>query len=70
MAATITLDEARARFGEILHAGTRTYREFDDPEGGGIWRPIYVEGEVVSYRLYEIHRVKRKPWTMKRSRPR
>ena len=56
----LTPNEARARFGEILHAGTRTYREFEDPETGGIWRPVLVDGEVESYRLYKLHKLKRK----------
>lgn len=50
---TIPPEEARKRFGEIMHAGTKTFREFDDPEGG-IWRPVFVEKELVGYRLYKL----------------
>ena len=50
---TIPPEEARQRFGEILHAGTMTYREFDDPDGG-IWRPVFVEHELTGYRLYKL----------------
>ena len=58
---TITPDEAREKFGELLHAAARTYREFDDPEGG-IWRPIYQGGELIGYRLYKLHKIKKTPW--------
>ncbi len=48
-----TLDptRARARFGELVHPATRTYREFEEP-GGGIWRPEILNGALVRYRLY------------------
>ena len=63
---TITPDEARDRFGPLLHAATRTYREFEDTDGGGIWRPVIVDGEVVSYRLHQVHKVKKRSWSKRR----
>ena len=47
---------ARKKFGDLMHVATRTYREFEDPEEG-IWRPIYSDGELVSYRLYKLRRI-------------
>lgn len=48
-----TLDptQARARFGELVHAATRTYREFEEADGG-VWRPEFYEGKLLRYRLY------------------
>lgn len=43
--------QARARFGELIHPATRTYREFEEP-GGGVWRPEFFEGKLMRYRLY------------------
>ena len=56
---TITPDEARARFGDLVHAATRTYREFED-SAGGIWRPVYDGGDLAGYRLYKLHRLTKK----------
>ena len=56
---TITPDEAREKFGELLHAPTRTYREFEE-EGEGIWRPIYVDGGMAGYRLQRLHKLTKK----------
>ena len=64
----MTLEQARERFGEIMHASTRTYREFDDPEGAGIWRPVYVDGEIASYRLHKVHKMKKTVWRRDRQR--
>ena len=63
---TITLDEARKRFGELLHGPTKTYQQVDDPDGG-IWRPIYVGRELTGYGLYKLNRVtKKRPSRWKR----
>lgn len=49
----LTPDEAKARFGELLHRPTRTHMEFDDPDGRGIWRPQFnVDKTLRDYRLY------------------
>ena len=62
---TLTPEEARERFGTLVHGPTQTHREF--AEAGGIWRPILVDGELVSYRLYELHKPKRKlSWRKRR----
>lgn len=63
-----TPDEAEKRFGELMHASTRTYREFENP-GEGIWRPIYSDGELVSYGLYKLRRIT-KSLSWRRSRRR
>lgn len=47
--------QARARFGELTHVQTRTYREFDDPSGG-IWRPKFNNGVLEAYRLHPVYR--------------
>ena len=63
----LTPDEARARFGALQDAPTRTYREFEDPEGG-VWRPVYNGGELQEYRFYKLHKLKRKVVWRKPSR--
>ena len=52
---TLTPEEARARFGHLMHQATRTYQEFEEP--AGIWRPVIVDGVLTSYRLYTLHKV-------------
>ena len=56
---TITPDEAREKFGQLMHEPTRTYREFEE-EGEGIWRPIYAEGGIAGYRLHRLHKLTKK----------
>ncbi len=50
---TDTLDpkQARDRFGELKHPKTRTYIEFEEPDGR-IWRPEMLDGKLKGYRLY------------------
>ena len=50
-AAFLTPDQARARFGELLHPATRTHVHFADPAGGE-WRPELAGGELRGYRLH------------------
>lgn len=50
MSTTLTLDDARARFGELIHQPTQTYMYFDD--GPWIWRPEFENRNVVRYRRY------------------
>ncbi len=58
--------QARARFGELVHAKTRTHREFDDPDGG-IWRPDILDGALMAYKLYpEPRTVKAMRWRTRR----
>lgn len=64
---TLTPDEARRRFGELIHRPSQTYREFVDDVDGGIWRPVYADGELVSYRLYQIRKLKKRFWPKKRT---
>lgn len=49
---SLTPEQARARFGELLHQPTRTYRFFDGPDGG-VWRPRFdMDRTLLEYRLY------------------
>jgi hypothetical protein len=57
MPLTITPDEARARFGELLAGDpVKTYQHFETPEGD--WRPVFGPGPrgrglvLTGYRLY------------------
>lgn len=47
---TINLDEARAKFGNLLEPVAKSYREFETPEG--IWRPEFVNRQVAGYKLH------------------
>ena len=49
---SLTPDEARKRFGELLHGSTRTHMQFDGPDGG-VWRPRFdADLTLLEYRLY------------------
>ena len=47
----LTPAQARARFGELKHPKSRTYMEFEGPDGR-IWRPETLDGALKAYRLY------------------
>jgi hypothetical protein len=60
---TIDLDEARAKFGNLIEPVARSYREFETPEG--IWRPEFVDRQVAGYRLHSKPpsiKIKKKMW--------
>ena len=50
MADTLDPSQAKSRFGELQHAQTRTYVEFEDKDG--VWRPELIAGRLKGYRLY------------------
>ena len=59
-------DEARARFSPVEHGPSKTYRHFDDPEGG-VWRPLFHDGHLLGYSLYQPPRKgKRVVWRPRR----
>ena len=65
---SLSPDQAQARFGELIHPATRTYREFEEP-GGGIWRPEFYGGKLMRYRLYpETKPAKSTRWRRKGSK--
>lgn len=66
----LTPNEALARWGDLLHGPTRTYREFEEPDGQGLWRPVYEAGELKGYRRYMIRKLTKKVVWRKLSRRR
>ena len=55
----LTPDEARARFGELLHQPTRTYMFFNEPTGG-TWVPRFnIDMSLLEYRLLRPVRTKK-----------
>lgn len=58
---SLTPEQARARFGDLLHKPTRTYMFFEEPTGG-TWRPrFYMDRTLLDYRLYRPAQSTKKP---------
>jgi hypothetical protein len=58
---TITIEEARARFGSLVEPMAKAHREFEAPEG--IWRPEFEAKRVTGYRLHPTPpKIKIKRW--------
>lgn len=60
----LTPAEANRKFGELLHAQTRTYSHFLD--GDGEWRPELSYGQLIGYRWHKLHKTGKTHWRNKR----
>lgn len=61
----LTPDQARKKWGELLHARTRTYSYF--PDGDGEWRPELQGGELAGYRWHKLHKTGKTRWRNRRT---
>jgi hypothetical protein len=60
---TISVDEAKARFGPLIDPIAWTYRKFEDEQG--TWRPEHTAEGVRNYRLFPKRpkvKLKRRKW--------